>query len=249
MARILGVLGTRRTVGATALCVHLAQAFSLGGIRSLIVDLDPVGGATRALGASRSRSGLLRTILAGRSADPESAMGMLLRSVDAGLDLIPAEATLQEDPLEEVDSLGLERALRPLQAQYPIILLEASSAVPWSQGLLERVCDHLLLPVSFGPFGLDGLEALLRARQELKRPPRTDHVVMTATEERVRRDGPPRKQSGFPESVQFCRTAIPWDEAIATAMTEGHTVFQEAPEGRGARAYAQLAKEILQHVG
>ena len=117
MSRIVAVLSQDSGVGKTTTALALAQAFALGGQGALFVDMDPGGGATRLVGLARPNAGLLQRILQGD--DPVAKTGLLVRSLDVGLDIIPSDASAAEYEPSVADFGRFQAALDVFRLQYP----------------------------------------------------------------------------------------------------------------------------------
>ena len=62
MALTISLLSIKGGVGKTSATVNLAAQAAIGGLRTLVVDLDPQGGATYTLGVDEQLSGGARSM-------------------------------------------------------------------------------------------------------------------------------------------------------------------------------------------
>ena len=130
---IAAVSSPHAGVGATTTAINLSQAFAWAGQATLLVDLDPAADATDRLGVARGDRRLLERILRGE--DEPSKIGLLVRSVDAGLDLIPADAAELDAPATN----RLRESFDVLIPQYRWIIVDC----PPGNGSLSTMAREL----------------------------------------------------------------------------------------------------------
>ena len=249
MGRIIAVTNPKSGVGKSTTVVHLAQAIAMSGVGTLVVDMDPAGGATRALGATRSRSGLLLDIIKGH--EPPEKIGLLVRSVEAGLDLVPGDVTVEDESAGAWSGATLRKALEEVQSEYPWIFLDCPPSRGSSTHCACHAADAVLTCVQGDLMALDGVLQVESDMPTLEDEDRKgpDHIVMTMCRERNPTMDEVQRHLRERYPGRLRSTSIPWDSTLVEAARSGRTVLQENIEGRGARAYAQLAKEIMSHVG
>lgn len=121
----LAVAAHKGGVGKTTLAVNLGGALAEAGKRTLLVDVDPQGAATAALGADCSGPTLYDVLLGGRPA-AEAVVSTAIRDLDvlpADVELAGAEIGLPRGPGWQT---RLRDALGPLDDQYDVILLDSA---------------------------------------------------------------------------------------------------------------------------
>ena len=144
MSKILAITNQKGGVGKTSTALNLGAALTIAGKRTLLVDNDPQGNLTAALGytpAEQART--LANLLLAAIDYPEELEPHLQRTIlrtDSGLDLIPANrrladaaARLQVMQLAQYNAVGdVERAcekvmaalLEPLKPHYDYIIID-----------------------------------------------------------------------------------------------------------------------------
>ncbi len=240
MSRVVAVAGGVARVGTTTTVLHVAEALRISGQSTLILDLDPEGDAAQVLGIPRSRSGILEGLLVGDES-PERA-GLLVRSVQPGLDLIPGDVTMTESRLERPRGRVLKTILQDLAPAYPWILLDCPPSVGWLTRTACAAADLILVPCP-GARASTGLPKLgpLKELSEI--------VDLWVLPTRYEGEGGVEglRHAGRKDGVTIAATVIPEDPDVMMARSRGETVFSQSIEGRAARAYAQLVKEITRH--
>jgi chromosome partitioning protein len=235
-------------VGKTTTVVNLASFLALAGDRVLVVDLDPQGNATSALGIDRARD---RSVYDAVIDDVQLDDLALSTQVD-GLTLIPssialAGAEVELTPLEQRER-RLSGLLDPVRDRYDYILIDC----PPSLGLLTinalTAADSTLIPIQCEYFALEGLGQLLATIRLI-----TDHLnprleikgtVLTMYDSRTRLSSEVGDEVRRHLGDRVYDTIIPRSIRLSEAPSHGLPIHLFAPGSKGADAYRDLATEI-----
>ena len=248
MGETIACANQKGGVGKTTTVVNLASYLALAGDRVLVIDLDPQGNATSALGVDRSRD---RSVYDAVIDDVQLRELGISTQVE-GLTLVPssislAGAEVELTPLEQRER-RLSGLIDPVRADYDYILIDC----PPSLGLLTinalTAADSTLIPIQCEYFALEGLGQLLATIRLV-----TDHLnprlevkgaVLTM------HDGRTRLSSDVADEVRrhlgdrVYETMIPRSVRLSEAPSHGLPIHLYAPASRGAEAYRDLADEI-----
>ncbi|MDR0417712.1 MAG: ParA family protein [Propionibacteriaceae bacterium] len=253
-SRILVVANQKGGVGKTTTAVNLAAALALGGLNVLLVDVDPQGNASTALGVDHRPGirGTYEVLLDGddiawhAQASPEASR---LRVLPATIDLAAAE-------LELVAVAGRERRLADPLASYlarhptDYVILDC----PPSLGLLTLnalvAATEILIPIQCEYYALEGVTQLVRTidlvKGNLHDSLAVSTVVLTMYDARTRLSAQVADEvrRHFPDET--LDTVVPRSVRIAEAPSYGQTVMTYHAESAGARAYRTIAQEIAE---
>lgn len=238
--------GTCKTTLAVNTAAWLASA---RGSRVLLCDLDTQGHAGKSLGID-VRS--LETTVADLLIDPRVQVNdVLVPTAIPGLDLLPGNKDLARFPLEVAAAADRERRLlgklRDL-AGYDYVVFDA----PPSMGLVTRnvllAANEVVVPVAMTYFALDGcaeVQATVESvRKELGHGElRISLVVPVLYRKTSLADAILAKlEEIFPD--RLCRTVLGWNVQIDEAQSHGKTIWEHAPNSRGAALLEEIAREI-----
>ena len=167
---VLGVCSLKGGVGKTSITLGLASAALERGLRTLVIDLDPQGDSTMALGA-RPQAGDVASVLDAPSAATMEAATVLSSWADEGLDVLAgSERSAAHDRLDDDDVDRLHYALSWVHG-YDLVLVDC----PPSLGGLTRTgltaCDRALVVTEPGLFAVMAVGRAMRTIDELRRGP------------------------------------------------------------------------------
>jgi chromosome partitioning protein len=242
VARILAITNQKGGVGKTTTAVNLAASLAVAEQRTLLVDMDPQGNASSALGIAREdiRSGTYEVLLG----DAPIA-DAILRSVQfSHLDLLPTTQDLAGAEVELVDddarATRLRDALHTVRDQYDVILLDC----PPSLGLLTLNAlvgaDAVLIPLQCEYFALEGLSQLLETVDRVRalNPAlAVDGVLLTMYDARLNLSRQVAADARAHFGDRVFTTMIPRNIRLAEAPSFGKPIVVYDLASVGAQAY------------
>ncbi len=255
MANIYTLVNQKGGVGKTTTTINLGAYLAYYGQRVLLVDIDPQSNTTSCLGIDKHgvKSGTYEALL--RTGNTEES---ILHNSKLKLSLLPASPSLAGAEVELVGELAresrLKDALAPIQDRYDYILIDC----PPSLGLLTlngmtAAQDGLLIPVQCEYLALEGLSLLTQTIEKVRNAIfpnlKVRGVVMTMYDGRTNlsKDVVAEVRKHFPKLV--LDAVIPRSVRLAEAPSYGLPVLSYYPNSPGAKAYHQMAREILEADG
>lgn len=251
MGKIIAITNQKGGVGKTTTAVNLSAALGQLGKRVLLIDIDPQGNATSGLGVNK------RDI-------PSSTYDLIIAAADVKdvirktpyekVDILPSNIELAGAEIELVEldhrESRLKRAIAPVVEQYDYILIDC----PPSLGLITlnglTACGSILVPIQCEYYALEGLSQLIATVRQVKRlyNPRIEieGVLLTMYDARLNLTVQVVQEVKKYFADKVYATAIPRNVRLSEAPSFGQPVAYFDRSSKGAKAYEELAKEILE---
>lgn len=251
---MITICNAKGGVGKSTTAQNLASFLTAYGKRVLIVDMDAQANTTSGMGLHPRKIGKsVYEVLIGTAAAADVIGGTRF----LGMDILPASPALTGATIELVDMRGreykLKVALEPVRRRYDFIVIDS----PPSMGLLTlnalTAAQKVIIPVQCEYYALEGLADLLRTIQLVNANLKAKIGIMGALltmydrTSRLHRAVAKEIRRKFPGYV--FHAVIPRNISLAEAPSYGKTILQYDPYSHGAKAYRQLAEEILKIEG
>jgi chromosome partitioning protein len=255
--RVFTVANQKGGVGKTTTTVNLAAALAKTGAKVLVVDLDPQGNASTAVGADHRAEVLSVYDILIRDAAMED---VVQKSPEFdGLYCAPATIHLAGAEIELVPLVARELRLRESLEGY--LNREAEAGTPYnyvfidcppSLGLLTInafvAAREVLIPIQCEYYALEGLSQLLSNIALIERHLNPKLAVSTIL--LTMYDGRTRLASQVADDVrnhfpkETLNAVIPRSVRISEAPSYGQTVITYDPQSPGSLSYLEAASEI-----
>ena len=254
--RIFTVANQKGGVGKTTTAVNIAAALAMGGLKVLVIDLDPQGNACTALGVDREELAGMYEVLV-----KDLPLSEVITKV-AGfphLECAPADVDLAGAEINMVGFVSRESRLKLALEQF-LAEREAVGAridyviidCPPSLGLLTinalTAAEEVMVPIQCEYYSLEGLTLLLKTLQQvqqmLNQKVRITTIVLTMFDSRTRlaNDVANTVRQHFPN--ELIDIPIPRAVRISEAPSFNQTVMTYDASSPGAIAYMTVAREI-----
>jgi chromosome partitioning protein len=255
--RILTVANQKGGVGKTTTTVNLAAALSMGGLNVVVIDLDPQGNASTALGVEHIDNAGIYEVLMGQSTIAQVAQKVSgfpsLECISSNTSLAQAEIELvpmvaREMRLKEaIETLIADRAAQSQNIDYIFI------DCPPSLGLLTinafTAAKEVLIPIQCEYYSLEGLSQLLKTFELVKKRLNptlklSTFVLTMYNNTNLANDVANEIRKHYPN--ELIDIPIPRTVRVSEAPGFKQTVMTYDPLSPGAIAYMSVARELAE---
>jgi chromosome partitioning protein len=250
-ARVISLCNQKGGVGKTTSAINLGAALAEVGRRVLLIDFDPQGALSAGLGMQPHQ--LDRTtynLLMERSVSIDD---VLLKTSVPGIDLLPSNIDLSAAEIQLVGEVAREqslaRAIAPVLGDYDFVLIDCQPSL----GLLTvnaLTASHgVIIPLECEFFSLRGVALLIdtieKVQERLNPNLKLDGILATMYDGRTLhgREVFSRVLEAFGDTV--FDTVISRTVRFPETTVAGEPITSWAPSSTGAKAYRNLAREVI----
>ncbi len=255
--RILTVANQKGGVGKTTTTVNLAAALSMGGLKVVVIDLDPQGNASTALGVEHQDNTGIYEVLMG-----ESTMSKVIQKVAGfpSLECVSSNTSLAQAEIELVPMVAREMRLKEAIEELVTDRAAAGESIdyifidcPPSLGLLTinafTAAKEVLIPIQCEYYSLEGLSQLLKTfelvKKRLNPTLKLSTLVLTMfNNTNLANDVANEIRKHYPN--ELIDIPIPRTVRVSEAPGFKQTVMTYDPVSPGAVAYMAVARELAE---
>lgn len=250
MAKIIAITNQKGGVGKTTTTINLAAGLAAHGKSVLVIDSDPQGNATSGFGVDKNE--LEHTIY--QILIEEKNLDEVIIKTEYKVDIIPANVELAGAEAELVTAVAretrLRNALQKIEPIYDYILIDCPPSLGFLTLNALTACHSVLLPVQCEFYALEGLAQLMNTielvKENLNPNLELEGIVMTMYDGRTRLAVQVVDEVRNAFGDKLYQNFIPRNVRLSEAPSFGMPIMAYDPTSKGAEAYADLAKEVIE---
>lgn len=257
MIKTIAIANQKGGVGKTTTVVNLAACMAEKGVKVLLIDMDAQGNATTGCGIRKKD--IQKSSYDLLTDENVKLSDLVIKTPYHNLWIVPSTMDLAGAELELAEAQGrakrLENALKTAETEnlFDFILIDC----PPSLGLVTinalTAADTVLIPIQCEFFALEGLSQLTNTVKQVKKVynPQLDieGVLITMFDGRLNLTMQVLAEVKKYFASKTFKTVIPRNVRISEAPSHGKPINYYDRGSKGAKAYAELAEEILKNNG
>ena len=250
MATTYAVVNQKGGVGKTTTTVNLAAYLATFGKRVLLIDIDPQSDASVGLGINRSQ---IIQCLYNILIDGIPISETIIKSSLANLDVLPSTPRLAGAEVELVAVEGretrLKEALASVKENYDLMVIDCPPSLSLLTVNALTAADEVIIPIQCEYYALEGISQLTHTlelvRESLNPALKIRGIVLTMFDPRTLLSSQVAEEARKYFGSKVFKTVIPRNVRLAEAPSFGQPIIFYDPGSKGAEAYENLCREVL----
>lgn len=249
MSKVISVLNQKGGVGKTTSVINLSAYLAKLDKQVLVIDSDPQANATTGLGVSKAS---LKTSFYD-SISGKLVVDEVILKLSENISLIPADQSIAEAEVNLINQPKREyvfrEAISRLRDKYDYILFDCPPSLSLITVNALTASDYVLVPVQAEFYAMEGLSQLLEVMQLIKSGLNPDlellgvFITMFDSRNSLANQVLTELKNFF--GPKLFSTIIPRNVRLAEAPSYGQSILSYDKWSKGARAYKQLANELV----
>lgn len=251
MAYTISLANQKGGVGKTTSAVNCAAAVGALDKKVLLVDLDPQGNATSGVGVSKKQIKFSTyDLMIGRA----TASDIIVDTGFKNLYVMPSQMSLAGAEIELVDAdnraLILKKALEEVESQFDYIFIDC----PPSLGILSinalAASNGVIIPMQCEFYSLEGLSQLMLSIKQVKKLYNSSleitGILITMFNGRLNLSLQVLDELKKYYADKLFKTGVVRNVRLSEAPSYGEPIIYYDKHSKGAQAYTDIAKEIIE---
>ena len=250
MSLAYAVVNQKGGVGKTTTTVNLAAYLATFGKKILLIDIDPQSNASVGLGISRTTivRCLYNVLVEGVPAEE-----IIVKSSISNLDVLPSTPRLAGAEVElvslELRETRLKQALSSVKENYDFVIIDCPPSLSLLTVNALTSADEVIIPIQCEYYALEGISQLTHTlelvRESLNPELKIRGIILTMYDQRTLLSAQVAEETRKYFGTKVFKTVIPRNIRLAEAPSFGQPIIFYDPGSKGAEAYENLCREVL----
>ena len=253
MAKVISFANQKGGVGKTTSAVNIASAMGISGKKTLLLDFDPQGNATSAVGVKKSKAKYTTYDIVIGNASADQA---IIQTEFKNLWVLPSNMPLAAAEIELVDvekrEFALKNAIKAVEDRFDYIVIDC----PPSLGMLTvnalTASDGVVVPMQCEYFALEGLSQILmtiKRVKELYNPSLSfTGIIITMFNGRLNLSAQVLDELKKHYADKLFSTTVTRNVRLGEAPSYGLPIQYFDKYAKGSEDYNTIAKELMRRI-
>ncbi len=254
---IIAVCNQKGGVGKTTTTINLGVGLAMMGKKVALIDADPQGDLTTALGWANNDSldntlaSLMRKVIRDELIIPDE--GILHHA--EGVDLVPSNMDLSGTEMALVTAMSREFTLKAyidtIKTQYDYILIDCMPSLGMITINALAAANSVIVHVQAQYLPAKGMTQLMKTISKVKKQInpnlKVEGVLLTLADMRTNlaKTTAETLRNGYGNVLKIFKTEIPIATKAAETSAAGKSIYAYDKGSKVAQAYEQFTKEVL----
>jgi chromosome partitioning protein len=250
MATTYAVVNQKGGVGKTTTTVNLAAYLATFGKKVLLIDIDPQSNAGVGLGVDRTQ---IKECLYNILIEGTPIRDTIIKSNISHLDVLPSTPRLAGAEVELVGmdprETRLKNSLAEIKSEYDLLVIDCPPSLSLLTVNALTAADEVIIPIQCEYYALEGISQLTHTlelvRESLNPALKIRGIVLTMFDPRTLLSSQVAEEARKYFGNKVFKTVIPRNVRLAEAPSFGQPILFYDPGSKGAEAYENLCREVL----
>lgn len=243
---IIAILNQKGGTGKTISSINLSRGLSIQNKKVLLIDSDPQAHTTFTFNIERQEKNISHIL------DETIPISEAIVEINPFLSILPSSIRLSSVS-EKLYSIAfreeiLKTHLNKIKDAYDFIIIDSPPTLGVLINNIIYTSDFIIIPCEISIYSLEGMGDLINTIRKIKRTPEYSRfkILITKHDPRSKISNNHILKQLETLGLDTFKTFIPRNEALNQAGMAGKSILEFAPSSKGASAYSNLTKEVLE---